>query len=299
MPTVASAAEPLVVPVSSADGASFELLCVVPDAPHRLLYWLPAMGVPARHYLRFAQALATHGVGVVLHEWRGIGSSNRRAGRHCDWGYRELLQEDLAAGMTALRQHWPQPRCSVGGHSLGGQFGLLLAALHPGAFDSLVLVASGAPYWRSFRHGWLIGLSMFLAPLVANLCGYMPGRRLGFGGNEARGVIADWTRSGRSGKYAAEGMDHDLEQALAAVRLPALTFRLSDDWLVPAASLDWLLSKLGPGLRTREVLTSDELDDRPADHFSWMKMPGPIAARLADWLDALDTPFVAHDDPTA
>ncbi|HZX70163.1 MAG TPA: alpha/beta fold hydrolase [Rhodanobacter sp.] len=287
------------MPVSSGDGARFELLCVVPAAPRRLLYWLPAMGVPARHYLPFAEALAAHGVGVVLHEWRGIGSSNRRAGRRCNWGYRELLQVDLAAGMAVLHERWPQARRSVGGHSLGGQLGLLLAALHPDVFDSLALVASGAPYWRQFRHRWAIGLCMLLAPLAAHLFGYLPGRRLGFAGNEARGVIADWTRSGRSGRYAATGMREDLESALAALRRPLLVLRLRDDWLGPAASLDWLLGKLGPAGQTLELLTPRDLAGAPADHFSWMKTPEPIAARMADWFAALDTTSSQPVDPPA
>ena len=298
-PLAASDGSPLSMVLSTADGARFELLCVSPAAPRRVLYWLPAMGMPARHYLPFAEALASRGVGVVLHEWRGIGSSNRRAGRHDDWGYRELLHDDLLAGMAALQQRWPRCGYSVGGHSLGGQLGVLLASLHPGVFDSFVLVASGAPYWRRFRHAWLIGLCMLLAPVLAKLCGYLPGRRLGFAGNEARGVIADWTRSGRSGKYAVKGLDRDLEQALAAVRLPALALRLRDDWLAPAASLDWLLDKLGPAPRTDIVLTSQDLDGELADHFSWMKSPAPLAGRMADWLDALDAAWTVRDDPAS
>ena len=282
--------------LSTTDGARFELLCVLPPAPRRLLYWLPAMGVPARHYLPFAEALALHGVGVVVHEWRGIGSSNRRAGRHHDWGYRELLQDDLAVGMASLRQRWPGLGYSVGGHSLGGQLGMLLASLHPGVFDSFVLVASGAPYWRKFRHGWPIGLSMILAPVLARLCGYLPGRRLGFAGNEARGVIADWARSGRTGKFAVKGLDCDLEQALAALRVPTLALLLRDDWLAPAASLAWLLDKLGPASCTHIMLTSHELADQPADHFSWMKAPAPIGIRVADWLDGLGVPSGPRDD---
>lgn len=298
-PIIGSGSEPLTIVLSAADGARFELLCVLPPAPLRLLYWLPAMGMPARHYLLFAEALAAQGVGVVLHEWRGIGSSNRRAGCHDDWGYRELLQDDLAAGVAVLRQRWPRCGYSVGGHSLGGQLGVLLASLHPDNFGSLVLVASGIPYWRSFRRGWLIGLSLLLAPVLAKLCGYLPGRRLGFAGNEARGVIADWARSGRSGKYVVKGLDRDLEQALAALRLPTLALRLGDDWLAPAASLDGLLDKLGPAPNTRMVLTSQDLDDQPADHFSWMKTPAPLAVRIADWLDALDAPSVPRGDPGA
>src|SRR5471030_925392 len=109
---IAMPVEQTVLPVSSVDGSRIELLCVHPAAEwQRLLYWLPAMGVPARHYLPLAEALAAQGVAVVVHEWRGIGSSNRRAGRRCNWGYRELLEDDLPAALSAVRARWPQAAC--------------------------------------------------------------------------------------------------------------------------------------------------------------------------------------------
>ncbi|MBN8895395.1 MAG: alpha/beta fold hydrolase [Rhodanobacter sp.] len=294
------AAESLVIPVTAADGARCELLATLPAGRwQQLLYWMPAMGMPARHYLPLAQALAVAGVAVVLHEWRGIGSSDRRAGRDCNWGYRQLLQDDLPAGMAAVRQRWPQARCWLGGHSLGGQLGLLYASLHPHDFAGMVLVASGAPYWRRFRHGWLIGAAYALAPWLAALVGHLPGRRIGFGGNEARGVIADWARSGRSGRYAVAGMTQDFERLLAALQLPVLALRLQQDWLGPPASLAWLLGKLGPAARRVETILRDDLDGTPADHFGWMKAPAPVAARIAGWLAGEDATFVARDDTAA
>ncbi len=278
-------AAPLVIPVTAADGARCELLALLPaGAWRRWLYWMPAMGVPARHYLPLAQALADRGVAVVLHEWRGIGSSDRRAGRRCDWGYRQLLQDDLPAGIAAVRQRWPQAHGWLGGHSLGGQLALLHASLHPRDFAGLVLVASGAPYWRRFRHGWLVGAAYALAPLLAALVGRLPGRQIGFGGNEARGVIADWARSGRSGRYAVTGMTQDFERELAALRLPLLALRLQQDWLGPPASLAWLLGKLGPGNHRVEAIGPADLGGMPADHFGWMKAPAPVASRIAHWL---------------
>jgi len=294
------AAESLVIPVTACDGARCELLVTLPAGRwQQLLYWMPAMGMPARHYLPLAQALAVAGVAVVLHEWRGIGSSDRRAGRDCDWGYRQLLQDDLPAGMAAVRQRWPQARCWLGGHSLGGQLGLLYASLYPHDFVGVVLVASGAPYWRRFRHGWLIGAAYALAPWLAALVGHLPGRRIGFGGNEARGVIADWARSGRSGRYAVAGMTEDFERLLAALQLPVLALRLQQDWLGPPASLAWLLGKLGPAARRVETISRDDLDGTPADHFGWMKAPAPVAARIAGWLAGEDATFVARDDTAA
>lgn len=270
--------------VIAADGATSELLLVGEPTSGGWLYWLPAMGVPAKHYLPLAHALARCGVAVALHEWRGIGSSDRRAGRDNDWGYRSLLQDDLPGGLAVARAAWPGATGYLGGHSLGGQLATIYAGARPAEAAGLVLVASGSPYWKRFRHDWLIGASYVAAPVLARLFGHFPGRRIGFGGNEARGVIDDWARSGRTGRYAAAGVG-DLEPGMAAFARPVLAVRLRDDWLGPAASLDWLLGKLPRARITREVFGTDELRG-PADHFSWMKTPEPVAARIAAWLDA-------------
>jgi predicted alpha/beta hydrolase len=289
-PASDTAIAPSIMPVSSLDGARFDLLCVHrPGTVRQLLYWMPAMGVPARQYLPLAQALAERGVAVVLHEWRGIGSSDRRAGRRCDWGYRELLEYDLPAALAGIRTRWPQATHWLGGHSLGGQLATLYAALHPATPAGLVLVASGAPYWRQFPHGWLIGLAYGLAPWLAAVLGYLPGRRIGFGGTEAHGDSVDWARSGRSGRYAASGMATDIEQRLASLRLPVLALRLRDDWLGPSSSLDFLLGKMPQASADTEVITPRDLDGASADHFCWMKTPVPIAARIASWIAAQAT----------
>lgn len=281
-PTPIDAGAVRVVRVAAPDGATSELLLVGDPTAGHWLYWLPAMGVPAKHYLPLAQELAARGIAVALHEWRGAGSSDRRAGRQQDWGYRTLLREDLPAGLAAARAAWPQATGWLGGHSLGGQLAAVFAGLQPAEVAGLVLVASGAPYWRNFRLPWLIYAAYLAAPLIAAACGRFPGRGIGFGGNEARGVVGDWARSGRSGRYAAAGLG-DLEAGMAAFAGPVLALRLRDDWLGPAASLAWLLHKLPRAAVERQLLTPDELDG-PADHFGWMKNPQAVAAHVAAWL---------------
>lgn len=281
--SAAPVADPL--RVVAADGAVAELLLchsVGSADVSPLLYWLPAMGVPARHYLPLAQALAARGVTVAIHEWRGIGSSDRRASRRQDWGYRELLSYDLPAGLAAVRAQLPRARCWLGGHSLGGQLATLYAS-QDASLAGLALVASGAPYWRCFARGWGIRAAYSLAPFVASVFGYLPGRRIGFGGNEARGVIRDWASSGRSGCYTVAGSGRDWERQLSTVQAPLLAVRLADDWLGPAPSLTWLLDKLPAAPRQVVALTAAQLHG-PADHFSWMKAPGPVAAVIAAWL---------------
>src|SRR3546814_10779045 len=56
------------IPLAAADGHRYTLLARVPERADRSLFWLPALGVAARHYLPFADALAARGVAVFVHE---------------------------------------------------------------------------------------------------------------------------------------------------------------------------------------------------------------------------------------
>jgi predicted alpha/beta hydrolase len=275
----------MLVPLTSKDGAHSELIVVQPrDYPRDVIYWLPALGVSAKHYMPLAEAFAARGIAMALHEWRGIGSSDRRAGRRCDWGYRELLEADIPVGVAYAKTRWPKARLWMGGHSLGGQFACLYASLHPDEVAGITLIASGAPFWRCFPRRALIRCAYSLASPLARLVGHLPGRRIGFGGNEARGVIADWSYSGLTGRYRAKGMDVDIDRQLAELDVPLLALRLRDDWLVPQASLDWLLNKMPRSTRRVDVVTPERLDAQPADHFTWMKGPDPLAAQLVAWI---------------
>lgn len=275
------------LPLVADDGHTFRLLLRAPAAPVATLLWLPALGVAARHYLPFAEALAADGIAVFVHEWRGHGSSAQRAGRDSDWGYRTLLQTDLPASVDAIQTRFPGLPAIVGGHSLGAQLAACLLALRPETAQRLWIVASGAPYWRTFPgpRAWLLPLAYRFLTWAADMRGALPGRTLGFGGNEARGVMRDWARTGLSGRYAGAGMDRDLDTALADVRVDVDAALFADDWLAPRSSLDWLLAKMRPAALRCETLDAGRLGTR-ADHFGWMKRPDAVAASLLSGLQS-------------
>lgn len=266
-------------PVVSADGHRFELLARVPATPRARLLWLPALGVAARHYLPLADALAAHGVAVYLHEWRGNGSSSLRPSRAQDWGYREILAQDLPASLAAIDAAGSQ--CIIGGHSLGGQLACCFAGQHPDAFQRVWLVASGTPYWRRFPapRGWTLPLLYRFLPWLAQRQGVLHGRRLGFGGTEARGLIRDWARVGLTNHYAGVGIAQDLEGGLRAIRGRATAVVMAQDWLAPPTSMQGLLAKLPQVPATLSVLSAAALG-AAADHFAWMKSPQAVADLL-------------------
>lgn len=267
-------------PVATGDGHEALLLARIPESPRACLLWLPALGVAAKHYLPFAEVLAGRGIGVFLHEWRGSGSSNRRAGLDCDWGYRELLA-DVAASEAAIDAHAPGLPRILGGHSLGGQLACCRLALAPRSAGSLWLVASGAPYWRSFPSPmrWWLPLAYRFLPWLADRRGALPGRSVGFGGNESRGVMRDWSRTALSGSYAAAGTGFDFESGLAAVEVEARAVLFGHDWLAPFGSLRFLLHKM-PAVHARIETLDAVAPGVRADHFGWFKAPDVVVEAL-------------------
>ena len=206
--------------VEANDGHTWSLLASIPDKPYATLLWLPALGVAAKHYTPLAESLAAHGVAVFLHEWRGNGSSTMRADRARDWGYRQLLTLDIPASEALIDEALPQLPRILGGHSLGGQLACCRLALSPEAATELWLVASGSPYWRAFPAPLRFGLPLayrFMWWLAQNR-GALPGRAIGFGGNEARTLIADWARTALSGRYAAQDAREHREAWHASTR---------------------------------------------------------------------------------
>ncbi|HEU0153778.1 MAG TPA: alpha/beta fold hydrolase [Arenimonas sp.] len=268
-------------PVVAGDGhvAHLRLHHAGPGAPG--LLWMPALGVPAEKYDAFGRALAGLGITCAVHEWRGNASSSLRARRGSDWGYRELLQQDLPASIAALAPGaW-----YFGGHSLGGQFAAMAAARQPAACRGLVLAATGVPDARTFRGRQRLGIGLFARsiPLVTALAGYYPGHRLKFAGREAARLMRDWAATVHGGRYRDYGDGEAMDQRLARLSLPTLGLRFSGDWLVPEASLQALVDKLGGGEHRDEFFDESRLGTTP-DHFRWLRRPEAPAAAIARWI---------------
>lgn len=276
--------------VRSSDGHHAKVRASVPPQARHGVFMIPAMGVAARHYDALARLLKARGIAMATHEWRGIGSSSLRASRRANWGYRELLDDDLHASLAVASAAAPAVRWRLGGHSLGSQFAALLAAVDPRA-HGVFIIAGGAPYWRTYP-GWrrfVLRGAFAVMDMAGTLGGYFPGRRTGFAGNEARGVIRDWTRTGRTGHYRVSGLARDYEQAMRSMRLPVLAVRLHDDWYVPPASLSHLLDKMPHASIAQHTMTTGMLDGARADHFGWMKQPAPIAELVHAWITSTAT----------
>jgi predicted alpha/beta hydrolase len=122
---------------------------------------------------------------------------------------------------------------------------------------------------------------------VASVLPWYPGKRLGFGGNQPRRFMRDWSFNACRGGYRLEGSTRSpaaLERELADVRLPVLALSLRDDPIAPPGALADLLTKVPNANVTHDAFDGVTSDAPWRRHFSWARQPVGVDERVAKWL---------------
>lgn len=91
----------------------------------------PATGIKRQFYAAFASFLAENGYAVLAYDNRGIGDSKQGRIQRSDISLQCWGEQDLAAAIQALKDHFPGVDYHLAGHSAGGQ----LIGLTPQAKD--------------------------------------------------------------------------------------------------------------------------------------------------------------------
>ncbi len=243
------------IAIVSQDGIASKIIFFAedpaPSAP--VLICMPAMGVAAKFYEPLALPIVQEGWRFVTADLRGNGLCALRVGRGVNFGYHEMITFDWPAVVDKVKTLFPDAPVYLFGHSLGGQLSALYLAASPEAASGLILVAAPSVHFK----GWELPLSLGVlagtqaACGLASLIGYFPGRKIGFGGTEARGVICDWARQARTGRYQPSGSTLDYERLLRELEIPVLAFSFEGDFLSPEKAVDNLLAKMRKARVTR------------------------------------------------
>jgi predicted alpha/beta hydrolase len=201
--------------------------------------------------------LAARGIACVWADLRGHGKSGPRPEAGGDWGYDDLVEQDVPALLGVARARFPGLPLATVGHSLFGHVALAHVARHPAApVDGLVLRACSAanPEWRNRPRTWVVKRALIeVMGLATRLAGRLPVRRLGYGtDDEAAGYVADFVRCARGPDWRArDGFGY--WDALPSVRRPLLALVGAGDRIMsPPADARGLAERV-PGARVEVV----------------------------------------------
>lgn len=272
------------IAVATPDGASLALRVLPhPDPAAPVVLILPAMAIKAKFYLPLVKALHAAGLAAAFVDLRAQGESRPALGEGPDFGYRELVEVDLPAVMDMLGKRFPHTSPHLFGHSLGGQLALLYSAAEPDRVAGVTTIGTGSVYWRSFEPGRRLEILVKMqgVGLVCRLRGRWPGG--GGIGPMTAGVMADWVRHARTGRYRPRGSERDYDRLLHELSLPVLVISLDRDPLGPESTVRFLCDRMPSAKLTRWHIDASS-GMTHIGHASWVKDSGVLGPAVAAWI---------------
>jgi len=310
MPSPAPAQAELTSPVTSApfkepacDGftlGGFTWRHAFQDTARPVVIINAATSVRCRHYSRFADYLFANDFDVITYDYRGIGESRPASLKGLDASWSDWGALDFEAMLKRAQREFPGQPIDVVGHSFGGCAAGLGASGH--LIRHLVTVGAQFAYWRDYApaHRWrMFGKWHLVMPLMTMICGYFPGKRLGWLEDTPAGVVRDWsTPTARYEKRPSGRLIHAKHGRLpfANVTAKTLAISLSDDPYGTIPAIERLLGYFTGSTTTHLRIAPKDIGEEEVGHFAFFRSPyqatlWPIAL---SWLQngelAPDTP---------
>ncbi len=259
------------------------------DAPTVII--APATGVQRGYYRSFAQFLADAGFQVVTFDARGIGESRPVSLKEFnalmqDWG-----EKDLAGVIAWLNSAKPDSKLLLVGHSSGGQ--LVGFAPNRDKLRGMLFVAAQTGYWGHWT-GWrrlAVKTVWYVAiPLLTNIFGYFPAKRLGMGEDLPMYVAQQWAEWSRSPGYLFDHVLVPIQDAYRAMNIPIRAYSFTDDqFYAPRAAVDHLLTYYESALKEHLHVDPADLGLQSIGHWGFFResvAKEKLWPEAAEWLRA-------------
>jgi len=248
----------------------------------------PATAVPERLYFAFAEYVTQRGLIAVTYSYRGIDGSRPPMLRGFRARMRDWADLDVEGVTRWAHERYPSLPLYAVGHSFGGHaIGLCESS---NLLRAAVQVASHAGSMRVVsdrrERARVTFLMHWVAPPLARVAGFMPGRRLGLGEDLPAGVLLEWSRWTRLPNYFFDDETLDAEARFARVQMPILSLGFDDDLWATPMGIDILVSRLRNAAVTRREIPAIRSDSGSIGHMGYFRQRSGafLWPETVDWL---------------
>ncbi len=199
------------------------------SAVNKTLIINSATAVAQDLYVNYAQFMANHGFQVITYDYRGIASSRPKKLRGFQTSFTLWGTHDVTAVFNYAKSTFPNSPLYVMGHSIGGTLLGMTPKIH--TVEKAVTVGAQTAYYKDWGKGKykLYFLWHIFFPLMTNIVGYFPGKKLGLLEDVPKGVVNQWHARRKSPNMVNQLKWNGINTYFDKFEGELLTFAISDD----------------------------------------------------------------------
>lgn len=202
-----------------------------------------ATGVKQLFYAKFSEFIASHQVTVITYDYHGIFQSLNQDIAQIKNNAADWARNDMEAILRYAKKHYPNAKLTLMGHSIGGQMiGLARTAV---CADKIILITAQNGYWGYWKGMGKVRMFFnwyLLFPVLTNLFGYMPSKKIMGMENLPKKVAQQWCKWCRHPFYLFG--DKTIENKYYdEITAPLTAISVSDDRFAPKDTVDWMAQK--------------------------------------------------------
>ncbi|MBJ6368001.1 alpha/beta hydrolase family protein [Snuella sedimenti] len=151
-----------------------------------------ATGISRNLYKNYATYLAENGFDSLTYDYRGIAESRPKKLRGFKATFTTWGQNDFTSVLKYVKEKFPQHKILVLGHSIGGT--IIGMSENCNSISGILNIGAQTSYYKDWskQKYKLYFLWHIVFPLVTNLYGYFPGKKLKLLEDIPKGVIKQW-----------------------------------------------------------------------------------------------------------
>ncbi len=250
-----------------------------PSKSNKVIIFAPGVGIRKTFYYPFLRYLNDNGYTVFTLDYRGVAQSRfiplkQYKIKLIDW------VDDLSSLIAYADKKYSSAEFIYIAHSFGGQ---IFGFLPTDRFNCAVMINSQNGYWRYYRHKTSLFLFWkLLFPILVNLLGYFPGKKLKLGSDLPFGVAYQWRKWCLSPNYLFDDSELNWEEHYKQVKTPILAYATEDDEYGGEDAVQSIQSHYSNS--TIITLHPSELGVPRIGHIGFFRMP-KLWSDIIEWID--------------
>jgi predicted alpha/beta hydrolase len=248
-----------------------------------------ATGVCKNLYRNYAIYLAQNGFDTITYDYRGIADSRPQKLQGFEASFTTWGQMDFTAVTKYVKEKLPNHKILVMGHSIGGT--IIGMSENCSSIDGIINIGAQTSYYKDWdKHKYkLYFLWHVIFPLITNIYGYFPGKKLKLLEDIPKGVIKQWNSRKKNPSMVNQLEKNGHKVFYNLFRGKLLTLAIEDDVIGTKKAIKRVYNLFTSADREIEFIKPKDVGVSEIGHFGFFsrKFENTLWKKSIEWYEKI------------